>query len=435
MPKRAIQLTDAEVRKASAEEQAYTRADGNGLYLAVSKAGLKTWVVRYRLPGSKTATPVSIGYYPAMSLADARIRAIHIHQDAKAGRATLGIRKARRAAIASEVAEADAQRRAEAEAERSTLRAIARRWLADRQPHWAEETYRKARLVVEGYFVQEIGDLDIRRLQTKDVRPLLFRMNEGTPQVARKAKQYICRIVDQAIDEGLRPEESRLRLDRLFPSRRAGHMPAITDNESRLGDLMRAIDGYGNRVVRAALLLAAWTTVRSGVVASARWSEIDLERAEWRIPGKEPDGRNRMKTGVDFDTSLPTQAIEVLREMQQRSYGGEYVFPPQARQNSAHLSRDSLSKALRDLNFRGVHTTHGFRASFRTLGRERLDIDVDVLEAQLAHAPKNELDAAYARVKFRDKRRQVVQSWADYLEELKFGSRATNLELKAGRAA
>jgi len=354
-----------------------------------------------------------------MSLADARVRAIQIQQDAKAGKATPGVRKAQQMASASDAAEDEAQRLAEAEAERTTLKATARRWLVDSQPRWAEETYRKARLVVEGYFVEEIGDLDIRNLQGKDVRPLLLEMNEDTPQLARKAKQFICRIVDQAIDEGLRPEESRLRLDRLFPTRRAGHMPAVTDDESRLADLMRAIDGYGNRVVRAALLLAAWTTVRSGVVASARWSEIDLERKEWRIPGKEPDGRNRMKTGVDFDTSLPTQAIEVLKEMLQRSYGGEYVFPPQARQNSAHLSRDSLSKALRDLNFRGEHTTHGFRASFRTLGRERLDIDVDVLEAQLAHAPKNELDAAYARVKFRDKRRQVVQSWADYLEGLR----------------
>jgi integrase len=84
------------------------------------------------------------------------------------------------------------------------------------------------------------------------------------------------------------------------------------------------------------------------------------------------------------------------------------------------------------LNFRGEQTTHGFRASFRTLGRERLDIDVDVLEAQLAHAPKNELDAAYARVKFRDKRRQIVQSWADYLEELKTCSNVPKLQRKAG---
>lgn len=180
------------------------------------------------------------------------------------------------------------------------------------------------------------------------------------------------------IDEGLRSDESTLRLARILPPHRSGHMPAITDDEGLLGDVMRAIDGYENRVVRGALLLAALTVVRSGVVASARWSEIDLEKAEWRIPSKEPDGRNRMKTGNDFDTSLPAQAIEVLQEMRQRSVDAEYVFPPQARQKSHHLSRDALSKALREMGFAGKHTTHGFRASLRTIGRERLNIDADV---------------------------------------------------------
>jgi integrase len=182
---------------------------------------------------------------------------------------------------------------------------------------------------------------------------------------------------------------------------------------------MRAIDVHENRVVRAALILAALTVMRSGVIASARWSEIDLTTGEWKIPGKNPDGSNRMKTGQDFTTSLPTQALLVLREMYERSLCSPYVFPPQARQNTPHVSRDALSAALRTMGFQGEHTTHGFRASLRTLGRERLGIDVDVLEAQLAHAPKDEVQAAYARVKFKEQRRVVMQAWADYLDGLK----------------
>lgn len=188
MPKHAKPLTELEVRNAKAKQKAYTLPDGKGLYLQVSKAGLKTWVVRYRLPGSRTATPTSIGYYSAMSLADARMQALQIQQDAKAGRATPGVRKARQMASASVAAEEEAQRQAKVEVERTTFAATARRWLADCQPHWAEETYRKARLVVEGYFVEEIGDMDICTLQTKDVRPLLLRMAESKPQLARKAK-------------------------------------------------------------------------------------------------------------------------------------------------------------------------------------------------------------------------------------------------------
>ena len=148
-----------------------------------------------------------------------------------------------------------------------------------------------------------------------------------------------------------------------------------------------------------------------------------MTTGEWKLPpGTRPDGTKGMKMGQEFSTSLPTQALEVLREMRKRNAGDDYVFPPQARQKSPHLSRDALSAALRGMGFLGVHTPHGNRAALRTLGRERLGIDVDVLEAQLAHAPKDEVQAAYARVKFKEQRRLIMQAWADYLDGLKVGN-------------
>ncbi|MHB1058055.1 MAG: tyrosine-type recombinase/integrase [Rhodanobacter sp.] len=432
VPRLAKPLTELQVNRARVTGTAYTLPDGNGLHLAVSAAGLKTWVVRYRLPGSSTATPATIGRYPAMTLAEARVCAVEAKRDAAHGKGTAGLRKARQAAAAASDADTTAEVAAQAEAERATFRAVSGRWLAERRPSWAAETYRKARLVVDTYLVPALGDDDMRTLETKDVRPVLLAMAAKTPQLARKARQYVGSIVDHAINEGLRPDESALRLARSLPSFRSGHMPAVTDDDGRLGEVMRAIDAHGNRVVRAALILAGLTAMRSGVVASARWAEIDLEAAEWRIPGRNPDGSNRMKTGQDFTTSLPLQAVAALREMHARSAGEEYVFPPQARQQTPHLSRDSLSKALRDMGFQGEHTTHGFRASLRTLGRERLGIDVDVLEAQLAHAPKDEVEAAYARVKFREKRREVMQAWADYLDEIRSGAKVVPIRRKTG---
>lgn len=430
MPRLAKPLTELQISRARVTGKAYTLPDGNGLHLAVSAAGLKTWVVRYRLPGSSTATPATIGRYPTMTLAEARVCAVEAKRDAAQGKVTAGLRKVQQASMA----EQEVQARERVEQERATFRAVSGRWLAEKRPTWAPETHRKARLVVDSYLVPKLGDADMRTLETKDVRPVLLEMAASTPQLARKARQYVGNIVDRAINEGLRPDESSLRLARSLPSFRGGHMPAVTDDDGRLGEVMRAIDTHGNRVVRAALMLAALTVMRSGVVASARWAEIDLEAAEWRIPGLEAGGwnipgqeagskeRRRMKTGQDFTTSLPTQAVEALREMHARSAGEEYVFPPQARQKTPHLSRDALSKALRDMGFRGKHTPHGNRASLRTLGRERLGIDVDVLEAQLAHAPKDEVEAAYARVKFKEQRREVMQAWADYLDRLRAGN-------------
>lgn len=422
MPRLAPSLTDLQVRRAKPGDKPYAMSDGNGLTLWVSPAGLKAWRVRYRLPDGSRPAPATIGHYPEVSLSQARIKAIEVQRAAKQGRITAGIRKAQQQARAALGVQQEVVEQERSASEHASLRAVSGRWMAEKRATWAIETYRKARLVVESYLVPKIGDLDVRTMETKDVRPLLVEMAKETPQLARKARQYMASIVEHAINEGLRPDGSGLRLDRILPTHRTGHMPAVTDNASKLGDVMRAIDAYENRVVRAALVLAALTAMRSGVVASARWEEIDLEAAEWRVPGKNSDGTHRMKTGQDYSTSLPRQALEVLREIRQRNMGSEYVFPPQARQKSEHLSRDALSKALRDMGFRGEHTTHGFRASLRTLGRERLGIDVDVLEAQLAHAPKDEVEAAYARVKFREKRREVMQAWADYLDQLKTGS-------------
>ena len=165
------------------------------------------------------------------------------------------------------------------------------------------------------------------------------------------------------------------------------------------------------------MLLTALTAMRPGTVASAQWAEVDPKAAEWHLAAE------RMKTRQPYTTPLSTQAMALLAEMQRLkcSDAEEYVFPPLARQHSPHLSRDAMSKAMREMGFRDRHTPHGFRATLRTLGRERLGIDIDVLEAQLAHAPKDEVQAAYARVKFIEKRREVMQAWADYLDELRDG--------------
>lgn len=429
MPRLATPLTELKINRARPQAAAYSLPDGNGLRLDVSPAGTKTWVVRYRMPGAANARPVTIGNYPAMGLLQARARAEEIRQAAQQGEATEGARAARRQTAQAVLAQRQAEAQAESEAEHATFKAVAERWLAAKRPVWSDSTYAKARLVVRSYFEPEFGSIDIRELKTRDVHPLLMRMFQDTPTLARKARQYACQIVQHAILEGLRPDESRLGLERIFPHVRGGSMPAVTDSDAELGELMRAINAHPSRVVRAALLLTALTAVRPGNVASAQWSEIDPKAEAWNLPA------GRMKTRQPFTTPLSRQAMTLLAEMHRlkRDESEEYVFPPLARQRSPHLSRDALSKAMREMGFRDRHTPHGFRATLRTLGRERLGIDIDVLEAQLAHAPKDEVQAAYARVKFVEKRREVMQAWADYLDELRDGGNVVPLKRKAAR--
>src|SRR5690606_26169984 len=144
-----------------------------------------------------------------------------------------------------------------------------------------------------------------------------------------------------------------------------------------IAPLLTAIEAYNSPVVRGALILAMLTVMRPGVIASARWADFNLDTAEWQVPGKV------MKTRHAHVVSLPRQALAVLDDMRAFSGGREYVFPPLARQTAKHLSRDTLSAALRRMGFQGQHATHGFRGMLRTVGRERLGFDIDMLEAQL----------------------------------------------------
>jgi integrase len=126
--------------------------------------------------------------------------------------------------------------------------------------------------------------------------------------------------------------------------------------------------------------------------------------------------------------------LAILEGMRAYTAGREYVFPPLARQQSPHLHRDALSKALRIMGFSGVHATHGFRGMLRTAGRERLGIDPDVLEAQLAHAKRGRVQQAYDRTRFDDARRIAMQRWADWLDSLATGEESPVVVPLARRA-
>src|SRR5690606_17355805 len=147
------------------------------------------------------------------------------------------------------------------------------------------------------------------------------------------------------------------------------------------------------------------TAMRPAIVASAQWDHIDLEAAEWHVPGE------LMKTGNDHIVPLPRQAVKLLKDIRPAE-PGIYVFPSPARQTTPHLHRDALSKALREMGFQSKHATHGFRGTLRTMARERLGIDIDVLEAQLAHVKKGDVQKAYDRTTFNDQRVKVMQTWA-----------------------
>jgi integrase len=389
-------LTDKVLRSAKAKDRTYKLADGDGLSLEVWPNGGRYWRFRYRFGGNENK--LGLGVYPEVTLKEARDRLIEARALLRDGVDPSRQRKEGKAAQRT--------------AEESRFTAVSNDWLTANQKSWAPATYRKAAYVVTSYLQPLLKDCDIATLATPESRRAIAAIASKAPALADKARGYLGSIVEFAINGGLRKEGAVLSLKGAVPKRKKGHIAAATTPEE-IKSLLAALDSYDSPVTRAALTVAMLTALRPGVVAGARWSEICLEAAEWHVPPE------RMKTRNAHVVPLPRQALDALREMVKFTAGTEFVFPPLARQASKHLHRDALSKALRNMGLQGTHATHGFRGMLRTVARERLSIPADVLEAQLAHAKRGDVQKAYDRTQFLDERKIAMQSWADYLDRLR----------------
>ncbi len=370
--------------------------DGGGLYLHVMQSGGRYWRLKYRFADKEKV--LALGVSPAVSLSEAR-------EKAEAARALLrdgqdpGAVKAERKARAKQAAEA-------------AFPLVAEAWLAKHRQAWAPATLKKARYIIGDYLTPALRKQSVATLTSKAASEALGKI---PPTLAVMARSYLQRIITHAIQEGLREDGKLLSLRGVVPKAEKGHIPAAVDlADVRL--VAEAVERYPTPVTRAALRIAMLTAQRPGNVVAMEWAEVNLEAGEWSIPAA------KMKTRHAHIVPLSRQAVDTLRALLAYTEGKQYVFPPLARQTTPHLHRDALSKALRESGLQGTHSTHGFRGMFRTVARERLGIAADVLEAQLAHAKRDEIQKAYDRTAFLAERHRAMQAWADYLDALRAGT-------------
>jgi integrase len=189
----------------------------------------------------------------------------------------------------------------------------------------------------------------------------------------------------------------------------------ITDPK-KIGDLLRAIDGYeGHFVTKCALKLAPLVFVRPGELRHAEWREIDFDKHEWRIPGE------KMKMRAVHIVPLSKQVLAILKELYPLTGGGKYVFPS-IRSNARPMSENTVNGALRRLGYsKDEMTGHGFRSMASTLLNEQ-GWHRDAIERQLAHAERDNVRAAYNYAEHLPERKKMMQAWADYLDGLRNGA-------------
>ena len=387
-------LTEARLRSAKPKSRPYKLRDGGGLYLLVTPTGAKQWRFRYTLGGRESM--VSVGTYPATSLKAARAKRGSLRSALESGR------------------DPAAERRAERDSRSNTFETIAREWLA-KQP-FAPKTMKKAVWTFEDLLFPYIGARPISALTAPELLGVFRRLERrGKHETAHRAKQRVGQVIRCAIATGRAERDPTADLRGALAPVTVTNRAAITDPRE-VAQLLRALHGYrGHPVVEAALKLAPLVFVRPGELRAAEWAEIDLGAAEWRIPA------HRMKMRQHHLVPLADQAAAILRDIRPLTGRGRYVFPS-PRSTDRPLSDNAITAALRRMGYTGDQMSwHGFRAMASTLLNET-GYPPDVIELQLAHQERNEVRAAYNRAQRLEERRQMMQSWADYLDELRLGT-------------
>jgi integrase len=399
MPKICTPLTDTAIRNAKPREKTYTLGDGEGMYLEVMPNGTKFWRMAYRQPNGRK-NRLTFGRYPVVSLAEARTR-------------RLAARRLLDQGIAPGRAKRE-EKEAYATAAQHTFEATARAWLAKTRASRAASTQAKNTAWLEGNVFPVIGSLPISTIKPKDVLSALRRVEaRGAIESAHKIKQLCGQVFRFAVASGLADRDVTVDLRGALSAVPEAHYPAITE-PAQAAKLLRAIDAYnGHAYATFALKLAPLVFVRPGELRTAEWSEIELDAAEWRIPGA------KMKMGQDHIVPLATQAVTLLRELHAMTGHGKFVFPS-VRTSTRCMSENTVNAALRGMGYgKDVMTGHGFRAMARTIMDEVLGERVDLIEHQLAHAVKDPNGRAYNRTAHLPARRLMMQRWADYLDSIK----------------
>lgn len=392
-----MKLTDTFLRGIKATGKAQKHPDGGGLYMYVSPTGGKLWRIDYRFEGKRKT--LSMGAYPAISLADARTRRqetkVLLAQGIDPGAQKQAIKAAVRANAAN------------------SFEVVAREWFDKYKSSWVHHHGKKILARLENDIFPIIGSKAVGSVTAPQLLEALRRIEaRGAIDTAHRTLQNCGQIFRYAIATGRAERDTAADLRDALSPVKSTNFASITEPKA-IGQLLRDLDAYqGNYIVRAALRMAPYVFVRPGELRRSEWSEFNLEAAEWRIPAA------RMKMKEVHIVPLARQVLDILKDLQQYTGHCRYLFPSM-RADSAPISDMTLLAGLRRMGYdKDTMTVHGFRSMASTLLNEQ-GYNRDWIERQLAHGERNTVRASYNYAQYLPERRRMMAEWAVFLDQLR----------------
>jgi integrase len=421
-------LSDMQLRKAKPGEKPIKLADGGGLYLEVQPSGSKYWRLKYRIAGVEKR--LSLGVYPAIGLKEARSKAEDARKLVRDGTDPSEHRQTLKAEILNK---REVDRLAdEGLPPLGSFENVARDWLktvheVKVSPGHAQRT--QIRLEQDAF--PWIGRRPIGEIEAPELLLMLRRIeSRGAIETAHRVKDACGQVFRYGVATGACQRNPAADLRDAMRPVQTRHHAAITD-PVLVSKLLCDIRAYqGHPVTRTALELSALLLLRPGELRNMEWAWVDLPAGMVTLP---PEVMKRKKAdkadGPPHLVPLASQAADLLCELQRLTGGGRYVFPALTTSQRC-MSENTVRSALRRLGYGNDDmTAHGFRATARTMIAERLSIEPQVIEAQLAHAVPDALGRAYNRTQYLEQRKTMMQAWGNYLDQLWAGAQAGNLRV------
>jgi integrase len=382
-------------RKVSTLSKAGRHGDGAGLYLSISKAGdtlRRRWVYLFTRAGK--LREMGLGGFPEVPLAAARIERDKSAAVLRSGGDPIGLRKVEKAASRGV----------------PTFGQLADEVIEGKGAEWRNEKHRQQWVMTLNEYAAPLRSRPVNEIETDDVLAVLRPIWPKRPETASRLRGRIEHVLDAARARGFRhgpnPALWRGHLDKLLPKRpkvAQGHHAALPyEKVARFIGEVRKRDAVGALAIEFTVLTAA----RTGEVLGATWDEIDLKSSVWTIPAK------RMKASRIHRVPLSGRAVAILRKLE-RIRRGDFVFP--GRKPGRPLSNMSMEMILRRMKVEDA-TMHGFRSSFRDWVGNETHFPREIAEAALAHVVGDAAEQAYRRGDALEKRRQLMEAWAEYCE-------------------
>ena len=418
----AIQLIeDDKVIQAWKPKPLERMSDGGGLFLLAARVAGRRHAWRLDYTFERTRVTLSLGVYPKVDLPLAREKALEIQKLVARNIDPREQRKEKRAALVEAL---DAERRLlKGDVPKNCFEDVARRWYTTRESDWMDSYGSKVIRRLERHVFPFIGVQQIASIEPPEILEVCRRVeSQGTLETAHRALEHCSNVFRFGIAEHLLKADPCRDLRGALKKPVVKHFAAIT-KPRELADLLKAIHAYsGSFVTRSALQLAPMLFLRPGEFRQARWDEFDLDNAMWFVPSQRMKRTKVQKDlGEPHFVPLPRQAIAILEELYCLTGKTDFVFPAEGRTGRS-MSDGTVNAALKVLGYTSdIATGHGFRATARTLLREALSVDREIIELQLAHEVKDANGRAYNRAEFLDARKVMMQKWADYLDDLREG--------------